>query len=148
MDQVGMTTLGYFTISASVLCVITVASLCWVAAGSARMPRALRALSLLALAVSAVPAVLTLALTPLLAGALTGTPAAEDVATLYSLPLDLGPLLPAGAAVMIAPKHLVWPHVLGLLIGLVLYAIGAIATPREELEAAPRKARLPMSKHH
>ncbi|MAE91273.1 MAG: hypothetical protein CMI67_17085 [Pelagibaca sp.] len=144
MDQVGMTTLGYFTISASVLCVITVASLCWVAAGSARMPRALRALSLLALAVSAVPAVLTLALTPLLAG----TPAAEDVATLYSLPLDLGPLLPAGAAVMIAPKHLVWPHVLGLLIGLVLYAIGAIATPREELEAAPRKARLPMSKHH
>ena len=146
MDQVDTATLAYFTISAGVLCVVTVASLSWVASASARMPRLVRALSLLSLALSAVLAVLMLALVPLLAEALITE--GGDAVTLYSLPLDLAPLLPQGTAVTITPGQLVWPQVLGLMIGLVLYAIGAIATPREAPEAAPRKARLPMAKQH
>ena len=146
MDQVDAATLASFTISAGVLCVVTVASLLWVASTSARMPRLVRALSLLSLSFSAVLAVLMLALAPLLAEALVTE--AGDAATLYSLPLDLAPLLPQGTAVTMTPGQLVWPQLLGLMIGLVLYAIGAIATPRETPEAAPRKARLPMAKQH
>ena len=146
MDQVDAATLASFTISAGVLCVVTVVSLFWAASASPRMPRPVRALSLLSLALWAVLAVRTLAVLPLLAEALVTE--AGDAATLYSLPLDLAPLLPHGTAVTMTPGQLVWPQLLGLMIGLVLYAIGAIGTPRETPKAAPRKARLPMAKRH
>ena len=146
MDQVDAATLASFTISAGVLCVVSVASLLWAASASTRMPRLVRALSLLSLALSAVLAVLTLALAPLLAEALVTE--GGDAVTLYSLPLNLAPLLPHGTTVTMTPGQLVWPQLMGLMIGFVLYAIGAIATPRETPQAAPRKARLPMAKRH
>ncbi|MBY6006290.1 hypothetical protein KUV62_20370 [Salipiger bermudensis] len=147
MDQIDGMALDLFKDSTSLLSVLAVASLGWVAACSGRMPRALRGLSLVALAISAVAAVLMLATLPTLPGApLPGDAGPAGAGALYALGVDLGPLLPGAG--LLPLKYLCWPLYLGLSVGLALYAIGAIATPREDLEAAPRKARLPMSKTH